>query len=325
MASTDYRSTVRPFGVSGSIRLARRVAALFTGVGLGGLMIALAAPSALALETIVLKLPAIGDVEITLDELRTFAATGEASGDFGELLNDPSVSAQLSKDEMRTILNAEFGIGSLAARAVPEVVDTCPGQLVLGAVSQVVYAGDRQGDASAMMAAITSTAAAASQGKITTLDVFAEFQPDVLTVNVPEALAIFKQLKDRVDPLVDRVGGLTVRELTTMDGAKLRELLAVADVTDADISKLEMAIQAFGSIEAGSDLDKLFSQIDLQALLQKALAGNFTGILGDLGTVDLSGIDFDQYEARVSNLMVAMMEVLELPVNRGPACTALMR
>jgi hypothetical protein len=322
MASTDYRSDVRSFGSSGSIRLARRMAALLSGAGM---MVALAAPGAQALETIVLKLPAIGDVEITLDELRAFAATGQASGDFGELLNDPAVSSELSKDEMRAILNSEFGIGSLAARAVPEVVDTCPGQLVLGAVSQVVYADALQGDSSAMRAAITSTAAAASQGRMTALDVFAEFQPDVLTINVPEALAIFNSLKARVDPLVDRVGDLTVRELTTMDSARLRELMAVADVTDADVQKLEAAIQAFGTIEAGSDLDKLFSQIDLQQLLQKALAGNFTGILGDLGAVDLSGIDFDQYEGRVSGLMVALMEVLELPVNQGPACTALLR
>lgn len=322
MASTDYRSDVRSFGSSGSIRLARRMAALLSGAGV---MVALAAPGAQALETIVLKLPAIGDVEITLDELQTFAATGQASGDFGELLDDPAVSSELSRDEMRAILNAEFGIGSLAARAVPEVVDTCPGQLVLGTVSQVIYADDLKGDSTAMRAAITSTAAAASQGRITALDVLGEFQPDILTIDVAEAMTIFNRLKARVDPLVDRVGNLTVRELTTMDNARLRELMAAANVTDADVEKLEAAIQAFGTIEAGSDLDKLFSQINLQQLLQKALAGNFAGILGDLGAVDLSGIDFDQYEARVSGLMVALMEVLELPVNRGPACTALSR
>ncbi|GAB4340093.1 MAG: hypothetical protein Fur0042_00500 [Cyanophyceae cyanobacterium] len=327
MALTDYRSANRPFGPLGSTRLARRMATLLSGAGM---MLALAAPGAQALETIMLQFPLLGEVEVTLDELRTFAATGETSGDLGELLADPTVRAELAKakmteEKMREILNAEFGIGSLAARAVPEVVDTCPGQLILGAVSQVVYADDRQGDSSAMRAAITSTAAAASQGKITALDVLAEFEPDLLTIDVSGAIAIFNRLEDRVTPLVDRIGDLTVRQLTDMDSAKLRELLAVADVTDADIANVETAIRAFGTIEAGSDLDKLFEQIDLQALLQKALAGNFTGILGDLGAVDLSGIDFDPYEARVSNLMVALMEVVDLPVNKGPACMALTR
>ena len=321
MALIDYRSAIRSTLSSSAARVVRTAASVSCGVGAA---IAFSATGAEALESIVLKLPAIGDVSITLDDLKTFAETGEATGEFGELINDPSVAEQISKQDLQNILNAEFGIGAMAARAVPDVVDTCPGELVLGAVSQVLYAGMDQGDSSALAAALTSTASMAAKEQITTLDVFAQFEPDVMTVDVPTALAIFKELKMRVDPLIESVGDLTVREIINMDSATLEELLAAANVTDADVAKVEMAIRAFGSIEAGSDLDMLFSQIDLQSLLQKAMAGNFTGILGDLGAIDFSGIEYEEYEARISSLMVALMEVADLPVNTGSACAGVL-
>ena len=94
--------------------------------------VALAAPGAWALETVILRLPGVGDLNVTLDELKTFAATGEASGDFGDLINDETVQDVISKAELQKILNGEFTVGSGAARAVPQVVDSCPAELILG-------------------------------------------------------------------------------------------------------------------------------------------------------------------------------------------------
>ncbi|TAD73182.1 MAG: alpha/beta hydrolase [Oscillatoriales cyanobacterium] len=289
-----------------------------------GLALALAAGNALALDKLVLRLPALGNVDITMAELKTFAETGQASGDFNSLLNDPNVAKQISRADLQKILKTPFQVGSAAARTVPVVVKSCPGELVIGSVSQVLYADNGQGNPQTLTRAIESSINQAASKPVTALDVLTKLEPKIMTVDVGEALKIFTRVKAKVQPIVDKVGNLTVREITSMDSAKLSQLLSSAGITQSDISKIQGAIQAFGTIDPGSDLDKLLRQVNVGSLLQKAASGNFSGILAELGSIDLGQIDLKPYEGRVSGFMAAMMEVLGLPVNKGSACRAVM-
>lgn len=306
------RSSVRWIVKAGSVTLGT------------GLALALAAGNALALDKLVLRLPGLGNVDVTMAELKTFADTGQASGDFGQLLSDPNVAKQISRADLQKILKTPFQVGSMAARTVPIVVKSCPGELVLGSVSQVLYADSAQGNAQPLTRAIESTLNQASTAPVTALDVLMKLEPKIMTVDVGEALKIFTRVQAKVQPIIDKVGNLTVREITSMDSAKLNQLLSSAGITQSDISKIQGAIQAFGTIDPGSDLDKLLRQVNVGSLLQKAAAGNFSGILAELGSIDLSQIDLKPYEGRVSGFMAAMMEVLGLPVNKGSACRAVM-
>lgn len=306
------RSSVRWIVKAGSVTLGT------------GLALALAAGNALALDKLVLRLPGLGNVDITMAELKTFADTGQASGDFGQLLSDPNVAKQISRADLQKILKTPFQVGSTAARTVPMVVKSCPGELVLGSVSQVLYADNAQGNPQTLTRAIENTLNRASATPVTALDVLMKLEPKIMTVDVGEALKIFTRVKAKVQPIVDKVGNLTVREITSMDSAKLSQLLSSAGITQSDISKIQGAIQAFGTIDPGSDLDKLLRQVNVGSLLQKAAAGNFSGVLAELGSIDLSQIDLKPYEGRVSGFMAAMMEVLGLPVNKGSACRAVM-
>ncbi len=282
--------------------------------------VAMGAPGAWALEKIVLRLPGVGDLDITLEELKTFAATGEASGDFGELINDEAVQDFISVEQLQTILNDEFTVSNLAARAVPQVVDSCPAELVLGSVSDVIYGDGAQGDSSTLAAAVVSSVGEASREPITALDVLENVSSDSLVFDVAAGLKIYTTLNNKVSGIVDAVGDLTVREIINMDDAKLNELLDAGNFTQSDVALIKQAIRDFGTLEPGSDLDQLAQQIDLPKLLRKALAGEFTSVLLEVASIDLSVVDFAPYEGRISGLMKALMEVLELPVNTGSAC-----
>lgn len=286
--------------------------------------IALSAPGAWALETVILRLPGVGDLTVTLDELQDFAETGEASGDFGELINDETIQEVISKAKLQEILNGEFSVGSVAARAVPQVVGSCPAELILGSVSDVVYGDGAKGDSRPLSAAIVASIGDASRGSITALDVLENVDTDDLVFDVPAALKIYRALNTKVSGVVDAVGDLTVREIVNMDDAKLNELLEAGNFDQADVDKIKGAIRAFGTLEPGSDLDKLAQQINLPSILQKAIAGNFTAILSDLAAIDLSAVDFEPYEGRISGLMKSLMEVMELPVHTGSACAEVM-
>ncbi len=286
--------------------------------------IALSAPGAWAVETIILRLPGVGDVNVTLDELKTFAATGEATGDFGELVNDETIQEIMPKAKLQEVLSGEFSVGSGAARAVPQVVDSCPAELILGSVSDVVYGDGAKGDSTPLSTAIVASIGEASEGPITALDVLDNVPSDSLVFDVPSALKIYRTLNTKVSGIVDAVGDLTVREIVNMDDAKLNELLAAGDFTQADVDKIKAAIRDFGTLEPGSDLDKLAAQIDFPSLLQKAVSGDFAAILTELAAVDLSAVDFAPYEGRISGLMKALMEVMELPVHTGSACAEVM-
>ena len=304
-----------------AIRWIGRVGSVALG---SSLAIALAAGQALALDKLVLRLPGLGDVDITMAELKTFAETGQASGDFGQLLSDPNVAKQVSRADLQRILKSPFQVGSAAARTAPSVLKSCPGELVIGSISQVLYADSAQGNAQPLTAAIEKVLSRASAAPVTALDVLMQLEPKTMTVDAGEALKIYTRVKTKVQPIISKVGGLTVRELTSMDSAKLNQLLSEAGVTSSDISKIQGAIQAFGTIDPGSDLDKLLRQVNLGSLLQKAAAGDFSALLSELGSIDVSQIDLKPYEGRVSGFMAAMMEVLGLPVNRGAACRAVM-
>lgn len=288
------------------------------------LAVALGAGSALALDKLVLRLPGLGDVDITVAELKTFAETGQASGDFGQLLNDPTVARQITRADLQKILKSPFQVGGVAASTAPAVMKSCPGELAIGTISQVLYADSRQGDAAPLTSAVERALMNASSGSVTAVDLLARLEPKTMTIDVGEALKIFGRVKGKVQPIIDTVGNLTVREITSMDSAKLSQLLATAGVTDSDISKIQGAIKAFGTIDAGSDLDKLLRQVNIGSLLQKAAAGNFVGILSELGSIDVSQVDLKPYEGRVSGFMAAMMEILGLPVIKGSACRAVM-
>ncbi|MEM1425234.1 MAG: alpha/beta hydrolase, partial [Cyanobacteria bacterium P01_H01_bin.130] len=286
--------------------------------------IALSAPGAWALDTVILRLPGVGDITVTLDELKTFAKTGEATGDFGELINDETIQEILPKAKLQEVLSGEFSVGSGAARAVPQVVDSCPAELILGSVSDVVYGDGAKGDSTPLSTAIVASIGEASEGPITALDVLDNVPSDSLVFDVPSALKIYRTLNTKVSGVVDAVGDLTVREIVNMDDAKLNELLAAGDFTQVDVDKIKAAIREFGSLEPGSDLDKLAAQINFPSLLQKAVSGDFAAILTELAAVDLSAVDFAPYEGRISGLMMALMEVMELPVNTGSACAEVM-
>ncbi|MEM1427190.1 MAG: alpha/beta hydrolase [Cyanobacteria bacterium P01_H01_bin.130] len=286
--------------------------------------VALSAPGAWALETVILRLPGVGDITVTLDELKTFAETGEASGDFGELVNDETIQEILPKAKLQEVLSGEFSVGSGAARAVPQVVDSCPAELILGSVSDVVYGDGAKGDSTPLSTAIVASIGEASQGPITALDVLENVPSDSLVFDVPSALKIYRTLNTKVSGVVDAVGDLTVREIVNMDDAKLNELLAAGDFTQADVDTILAAVREFGSLEPGSDLDKLAAQINFPSILQKAVAGDFAAILTDLAAVDLSAVDFEPYEGRISGLMKALMEVMQLPVHTGSACAEVM-
>lgn len=308
-------------------RLARPVLKTGTVLMGAGMSLVIATTNAFALETIVLKLPAIGDVNITvnitLDELRTFAATGEASGDFGSLLDDPTVAENLSRDDLRQILNEQFMVGSQAAGAVGNALETCPVELLLGAVSQVVYSGS-QGDSAPWTSAINATMMEASSGQLSVLDVFDSFSAPTLTVDVPAALQVYNAVKMKVDPIITSVGNLTVRELTSMDQAKLEELFSSANIAPSDRQKIESAITAFGTLEPGSDIDRILTQINFGSLLQKAASGNVAAILTELESIDFGTVDIGPYEARISNLMISFMDVLGVPVNQGAQCSSVL-
>lgn len=288
------------------------------------LAVALGAGNALALDKLILRLPGLGDVDITVAELKTFAATGQASGDFDRLLSDPTVAKQVTRADLQKILKSPFQVGGVAARTAPAVMESCPGELAIGTISQMLYADDRKGDAGPLTAAVEDSLMNASSESVTALDLLARLEPKTMTIDVGEALKIFGRVKAKVQPIIDTIGNLTVREITSMDSAKLSQLLATAGVTDSDISKIQGAIKAFGTIDAGSDLDKLLRQVNIGSLLQKAAAGNFVGILSELGSIDVSQVDLKPYEGRVSGFMAAMMEVLGLPVIKGNACRAVM-
>ena len=81
--------------------------------------VAIAAPSALALEQVILRLPGVGDLEVTLDELKTFAATGEASGDFGELINDETVQEIISIEQLQKVLMTSLPLAGLPPALFP--------------------------------------------------------------------------------------------------------------------------------------------------------------------------------------------------------------
>ena len=199
-------------------------------------------------------------------------------------------------------------------------MDSCPAELVLGSVSDVIYGDGNKGDSDPLAAAVVASIGEASQAPITALDVLENVDVDSLVFDVSAGLKIYRNLDGKVGGIVEAIGDLTVREIVNMDDAKLNELLAAGDFTQGDVDKLKAAIQDFGTLEAGSDLDKLVKQIDLPSLLRKAAAGEFTSILLELATVDLSAVDFAPYEGRISGLMKAFMEVMELPVNTGDAC-----
>ena len=124
--------------------------------------IALAAPGAWALETVVLRLPGVGDINVTLDELKTFAETGEATGDFGELINDETVQEVMPKAKLQELLSDEFRVSSGAARAVPQLVESCPAELILGSASDVIYGDGAKGDSSPLSTAIVASIGEAS-------------------------------------------------------------------------------------------------------------------------------------------------------------------
>lgn len=298
-----------------------RAAGAMTGVAIA---LILSAGQALALEKIVLKLPGIGDVNVTLAELKTFAQTGQATGDFNDLLNDPTVAKELSRDQLKTILTQKFTVGSTAVQVVSGSLKTCPGELVVGAVSQVLYPDkDSKGNPSPLVAAVNQALSKASQGSVTALDVLENLDPKVMTVDVAEALKVYRSIEGKVKPLVDRAGKLTLSELTAMDAAKIRSLLSSANVSEADVKKVEAAVQAFGTIQPGSDLDRLLKQIDLGAILRQAASGNLAGAATELGKIDLNSVNLKPYEGRISGLMIAIMEVVGVPVNKGEACRAL--
>ena len=286
--------------------------------------IAMATPGAWALEEVVLRLPGVGNLTVTLDELKTFAATGEASGDFGELINDETVQELISIEQLRTVLNDEFTIGRVAARAVPQVVDSCPAELILGSVSDVIYGDGEKGNSAPLATALVTSVGEASQDPITALDVLENVPSDSLVFDIPAALKIYRTLDTKVSGIVDAVGDLTVREIVNMDDAKLNELLAAGNFTQADVDKITQAIRDFGTLEPGSDLDQLAQQIDLPKLLRKVVAGEFASVLLEVATIDFSVVDFAPYEGRVSGLMKSLMEVMELPVNTGTACEEVM-
>jgi len=288
------------------------------------LAVALGAGNALALDKLILRLPGLGDVNITVAELKTFAETGQASGDFGQLLSDPTVAKQITRADLQKILKSPFQVGGMAARTAPAVMKSCPGELAIGTVSQVLYADNRQGDAGPLTSAVERSLASASSNSVTALDLLMKLEPKTMTVDLGEALKIFGRVKAKVQPIIDTIGNLTVREITSMDSAKLSQLLSSAGVTESDISKIQGAIKAFGTIDAGSDLDKLLRQVNIGSLLQKAAAGNFAGLLSELGSIDVSQVDLKPYEGRVSGFMAAIMEVLGLPVIKGDACRAVM-
>jgi hypothetical protein len=304
-------------------RLARPILKAGTVVLGAGMSLAIATTNAFALETIVLKLPAIGDLNITLDELKTFAETGEASGDFGALLDDPTVAENLSREDLRKILNEEFMVGARAASAVDSALGSCPVELLLGALSEVVYSGS-QGSAAPWSAAISATMAGATSEPVSVIEVLDNFSGATLTVDVPAALQVYNSVKDKVQPMVDTIGNLTVRELTSIDQAKLEELFDKANIADSDRQKIEAAIAAFGSLEPGSDIDQILSQINFGSLLQKAVSGNIAGILSEIETINFGSVDLGPYEARISNLMIAFMDVLGVPVNQGAECSAVL-
>lgn len=298
----------------------RTIGKMMAGVTGAIAAMAIAAPSALALEQVILRLPGVGDLEVTLDELKTFAATGEASGDFGELINDETVQEIVSIEQLQKVLNDEFTVGRVAARTAPQVVDSCPAELVLGSVSDVIYGDGAKGDSAPLAAAVVASLGEASQAPITALDVLDNVDTDSLVFDVPAGLKIYRNLDRKVGGVVEAIGDLTVREIVNMNDDTLNELLAAGNFTQADVDKLKAAIKEFGTLEAGSDLDKLVKQIDLPGLLRKAAAGEFTSILLELASIDLSVVDFAPYEGRISGLLKAFMEVMELPVNTGEAC-----
>ena len=312
IGSSKQRSTWRPL---------RWAMASLTGAIAA---VALSAPGAWALEKVVLRLPGVGDLEVTLDELKTFAATGEATGDFGELVNDETVQEIVSIEQLQAMLNGEFSVGRSAARAVPQVVDSCPAELILGSVSDVIYGDGAKGDSQPLSTAIVASIGEASNAPITALDVLENVSSDSLVFDIPSALKIYRALNTKVSGVVDAVGDLTVREIVNMNDAKLNELLAAGNFTQADVDKIKTAIRDFGTLEPGSDLDKLAAQIDLPSLLSKAAAGEFTAILSELAAIDLSVVDFAPYEGRISGLMKSLMEVMELPVHTGSACAEVM-
>ena len=309
-ADSTFFSPVRAKAQSRFGRSLRWVTASVTGAIAA---VAMAAPGAWALEKVVLRLPGVGDLDITIEELKPFAATGEA-------INDEAVQDNISIEQLQTILNDEFTVSNLAARAVPQVVDSCPAELVLGSVSDVIYGDGAKGDSSTLAAAVVSSVGEASREPITALDVLENVSSDSLVFDIAAGLRIYTTLNDKVSGIVDAVGDLTVREIINMDDAKLNDLLEAGNFTQSDVALIKQAIKDFGTLEPGSDLDRLAQQIDLPKLLRKALAGEFTSVLLEVASIDLSVVDFAPYEGRISGLMKALMEVLELPVNTGSAC-----
>ncbi len=160
---------------------------LMAGLGWGGLQAATAA------DAVVLTYGFVS-MEIPMDELTTFAETGEPSGELAQLLalagQDPAT--------LQTALTTPIPVNTVV---LDLALNSPPGEWLLDSIGETIHPDSGVAGRSAMRAAIIG--AAADDSTLTVLEVMQGYPSPNLVVRGDRLVAAYGELADRLEILGD--------------------------------------------------------------------------------------------------------------------------
>ena len=133
-------------------------------------------------------------MDIPMEELTTFAETGEPSDELARLLNTAGQDPAM----FRSTLNEPV---ELSPTVVDFVLNTTPGEWMLDRVSETIHPASGQGGRLALRSALIG--AAADDGEITLLEVMETYPTPEIVVRGDRLLETYNRIYEVLEPLED--------------------------------------------------------------------------------------------------------------------------
>jgi hypothetical protein len=148
---------------------------------------------AIAAERVVLTYGLLS-MDIPIEELSTFAETGETSDELARLLD----LAGQDPERFRSTLNEPV---ELSPTVVDFALNTIPGEWMLDRVSETIHPASGQGGRLALRSALIG--AAADDGEITLLEVMETYPTPEIVVRGDRLLETYNRIYEVLEPLED--------------------------------------------------------------------------------------------------------------------------